>query len=103
MVKKGLLFSILMIMTVVVAACGEQNEAADGKVLQVGATGQSYPYAYKEKGELTGFDVELIETIADNLGYEVEWHLMDFSGVMAQMETGRLDTVANQIYITDER
>jgi putative S-methylcysteine transport system substrate-binding protein len=40
---------------------------------------------------------------SSKIGYKVEWHLTDFSGVMGQLETGKIDTVANQVAITDER
>jgi putative amino-acid transport system substrate-binding protein len=76
---------------------------AEDKVLRVGATGQSYPFAYKEADKLQGFDVETVETIAGKLGYKVEWQLTEFSGLMAQLETGKLDTVSNQVAVTEER
>ena len=53
----------------------------------MGATGQSYPNAYQENEKLVGFDVEVIETIAKNLGYTVEWTLSDFSGLMGQLRS----------------
>ncbi|WP_028552853.1 amino acid ABC transporter substrate-binding protein [Paenibacillus sp. UNC451MF] len=86
-------------------AAGGTNSAApqEEKVLRVGATGQSYPYAYKEDNKLQGFDVEVVEAIAKKLGYKVEWQLTEFSGVMAQLELGKLDTVSNQVAITPER
>lgn len=88
-------------------ACGSGDSSADGgdeaKVLHVGATGQSYPFAYKEGDKLQGFDVEVIEHVADKIGYDVDWTLMEFSGVMGQLQAGKLDTVANQVAVTDER
>ena len=52
---------------------------------------------------LTGFDVELTELIAEDLGYKVEWVTSDFSGIMGQLGSGKLDTVANAVAITPER
>ena len=92
------------------AACGSDADTDgdatgdDGaRVLLVGSTGQSYPNSYQEDGELIGFDVEVIETAAANLGWTVEWTNTDFSGLMGQLEAGRLDTVANAVAMTDER
>lgn len=93
------------------AACGSDENGTDdgatadgeGRVLLVGSTGQSYPNSYQEDGELVGFDVEVIETAAANLGWTVEWTNTDFSGLMGQLEAGRLDTVANAVAMTDER
>lgn len=100
---KGLL-AITLGLSLLLAACGSGGQAAsDEKVLRIGATGQSYPFAYKEGEKLQGFDVEVAEAIAAKLGYKVEWQLAEFSGVMGQLETGRVDTVANQVAMTNER
>ncbi|MPV39115.1 transporter substrate-binding domain-containing protein [Georgenia subflava] len=96
----------------VLAACSgtatddETTAAAGGeesRTLRVGSTGQSYPNSFQEDGELIGFDVEVIETAAANLGWDVEWTNTDFAGLMGQLEAGRLDTVANAVAITEER
>src|SRR5699024_1947688 len=109
----GVFISILVIG--IIAACGnsstsdenteEENtqEEESEKVLRAGSTAQSYPNGYEEDGELVGFDVEVFETIADNLGYSVEWVKADFAGLMGQLETGRIDTIANVVAITPER
>ena len=105
---------ILGALLLFVAACGSkddsasnENESGDSseevKVIKAGSTGQSYPNGYKEGEDLVGFDVEVLETIAENLGYEVEWVLTDFSGLMGQLESKRIDTVANAVAVTDER
>ena len=79
------------------------SEGATTQVIRAGSTGQSYPNAYKEGDELVGFDVELLETAAERAGYTVEWTNADFAGLMGQLEAGRLDTVANNVALTEER
>nr|WP_106782326.1 amino acid ABC transporter substrate-binding protein [Lysinibacillus timonensis] len=109
-------FSFLLILTLVIgilAACGGAgedtttdegtNQTEEKKVIRVGATGQSYPNSYKENDKLVGFDVEVLETVANNLGYEVEWVNSDFSGLLGQLETGKIDTIANAVAVTAER
>ncbi|MBU5195292.1 transporter substrate-binding domain-containing protein, partial [Vibrio cholerae] len=68
-----------------------------------GATGQSFPNSYQEDGELIGFDVEVLETIAKNLGYKVQWTLAGFEGLVGQLGVGKLDTIANAFEYTEER
>lgn len=89
----------------VLAACGNgsSEEASGDKIMRVGATGQSFPNSYQEDGELTGFDVEVLETIAANLGYTVEWTTGGFDGLVTQLNTGKLDTIANNFAETEER
>lgn len=108
--------SFLLILTLVVgilAACGggaeegttndATNQTEEKKVIRVGATGQSYPNSYKENDKLVGFDVEVLEIAAANLGYEVEWVNSDFSGLLGQLETKKIDTIANAVAVTEER
>lgn len=95
------------------AACGGNDtgssssasatEAEISKVIRAGSTGQSFPNGYKEGDKLVGFDVELLEEAAKRAGYTVEWTTVDFSGLMGQLEAGRLDTVANNVAVTPER
>ena len=105
MKNKKWLVVLFAAMLAVLAACGggDQSEGKDEKVLKVGATGQSYPFAYKDNGKLVGFDVEVTEAIAKKLGYKLDWQLSEFSGLMGQLTSGKLDTVSNQVAITDER
>lgn len=107
--KKIVFLLISFAVVVMLAACGgdtdtsQSGENEDKKVLRAGSTSQSYPNGYEENGKLIGYDVEVLETIAGNLGYEVEWVKSDFSGLMGQLETGRIDTVANFVAVTPER
>lgn len=97
----------------VAAACGKQasskeqgavDAATNEKiVLKVGATGQSFPNSFKEGDQLVGYDVEVIEAIANNLGYEIEWTTAAFDGLLASLNAGKLDSVANNFAITPER
>ncbi|MED3961294.1 transporter substrate-binding domain-containing protein [Niallia taxi] len=106
MMKKKLLVLITMAVMLLLAACGSGNEESgdsNKKVLRAGSTAQSYPNGYEEDGKLVGFDVEVFEKIASNLGYDVEWVKTDFAGLMGQLETGKIDTVANFVAVTDER
>lgn len=105
MIMKKLTLSVIALTTAfLVAGCDPQDSAAQGeKVLKVGSTGQSYPSGFKQDNKLVGFDVEVTETIAKDLNYKVEWVTADFSGLMGQLEAGKLATVANVVAITPAR
>ncbi|MFC7374670.1 transporter substrate-binding domain-containing protein [Brachybacterium sp. GCM10030267] len=81
------------------AACS----GGDSGAIRAGSTGQSFPNSYQQDGTLVGFDVEAIETIAENLGRSVDWTNADFSGLMGQLEARKLDTIANNVAVTEER
>ncbi|TCP23767.1 amino acid ABC transporter substrate-binding protein (PAAT family) [Scopulibacillus darangshiensis] len=105
--KKGFVI-IVGLMLLVLSACGNSSSSSgsgsdDKKVIRVGTTAQSFPNGYVEDGKLVGFDVEVFEHIAKDLGYKVEWEKTDFAGLMGQLETGRIDTIANFVALTPER
>lgn len=55
------------------------------------------------QGELTGFEVELLEAVAAELGLEVEWQDVAFEDVLGQLSLGVTDLAAASITVTDER
>ncbi|MDI4639294.1 MULTISPECIES: amino acid ABC transporter substrate-binding protein [Halomonadaceae] len=76
-------------------------QAADP--LKVGMSGGYFPFTFVEQDELKGFEVDVLEAVADQMGVEVEFVTANFSGLFGMLESGRIDTIANQITITDER
>lgn len=110
MFNKKLSLATILLSSITLFGCNEENKTntsaaapAAEKVLHVGTTGQSYPNGFKQDNKLVGFDVETTEAIAKELGYKVEWTTVEFSGLMGQLEAGRLDTVANAVAVTDAR
>src|SRR5699024_1314180 len=112
--KRNIMFVLSIIsLLIALSACSsdsttseaeaDNDETEEKKVIEAGATGQSFPNSIEEDGELTGFDVEVLEAVADELGYEVDWVTTAFDGLVAQLDPGRLDTIANVMQITDER
>jgi putative S-methylcysteine transport system substrate-binding protein len=77
--------------------------AGEDNILRVGTSGDYAPFTYKEKGVVTGFDIAVVEAIAKKIGYQVKWEVADFVGLFGQLDSGRIDTVANQLSITPER
>lgn len=82
---------------------GTQAPTAQVCTVKIGSTGQSFPNGYKENDKLTGFDIEIAEKIGEKIGCKVEWTLAEFGGLMGQLETGRLDTIANNVVETQAR
>ena len=57
----------------------------------------------EESGELSGFDYELINAIAEDQNFEVEWENMEFDGLVPAIQAGNIDIVASGLSITYER
>lgn len=84
-------------------AAENSGEEVSDNVIRVGATGQSFPNSYREGDELIGYDVEVLEHVAEHLGYEVDWTLASFDGLMGQLANNQIDTIANAFEVTEER
>lgn len=58
---------------------------------------------HNEAGELTGFDIEVARAIASELGVEASFAEGEWDGLLAGVDSGRYDTMANGVSVTDER
>jgi len=76
-------------------------------VISVGSMGDEKPYAFTdEKGEFTGFDIELFLDVARRIGFDakhVTFTGQDFSALMPSVANGRFDVAAAAIGTTDAR
>lgn len=74
-----------------------------GKII-VGVEGTFPPFTYHDDdGTLVGYDVEVAQKIAEYLGVEVEFVESDWDSLLAGVDSGRLDTVINDVTVTEER
>ncbi|MFV8570678.1 amino acid ABC transporter substrate-binding protein [Marinobacter sp. SBS5] len=76
--------------------------AQDGP-LRVGMSGQYFPFTFVEQDELKGFEVDVMNALGEEMGREIQYETANFSGLFGMLQSGRIDTVANQITITEER
>ncbi|MAY70984.1 amino acid ABC transporter substrate-binding protein [Halomonas litopenaei] len=76
---------------------------AHADTLKVGMSGGYFPFTFVEQDTLKGFEVDVMEAVAEEMGTEVEFVTANFSGLFGMLESGRIDTIANQITITEER
>jgi polar amino acid transport system substrate-binding protein len=72
-------------------------------MLTVGSDIPFPPFEFREGGQLTGFDVELVEEIASRLNLQTDWRDTAFDTIFTQLAAGRYDLVASATTITPER
>ncbi|OCA88353.1 amino acid ABC transporter substrate-binding protein [Bacillus sp. FJAT-27225] len=116
-------------MVLVLAACGSNDNANNGggnkgdtnkeetankddllaKVkdegkLVVGTEGTYAPFSFhNDKGELTGFDVEIAREVGKRLGVDVEFQETNWDAIFAGLDAKRFDMIANQVGIRPDR
>lgn len=74
-------------------------------VLVVGTEGTYKPFTFHAEGsgDLTGFDVDVITAVAEELGVDVEFKETQWDAIFAGLESKRFDVIANQVSINPER
>ncbi len=112
--KKFLALLMAGLMTVSMAACGGSgNEAAegadeaaaDGAKTYVIATDTAFPpFEFTNAdGEFVGIDVDIINAIAEDQGFNVRIDSLGFDAALAAVQSGQADGVIAGMSITEER
>ncbi len=75
----------------------------EGKLV-IGTEGTYPPFTFHDdKGELTGFDVEIATEIAKRLGVEPVFLETQWDAIFAGLDSKRFDMIANQVGIREDR
>lgn len=123
--RKGLLFILIVSLTVFLAACGSSNqegesadnndgeEASDAKwseiqeegEIVVGTSGTLFPASYYPEGsdEMTGYDVEIMREVAKRLDLDLKFEEYGVDGLLSAINSGRVDAVINDMEVTEDR
>jgi len=109
----------LMLAGLVLAACSKQEppaaapvasapaSAAAAPVAKVYSVGTDAAYApfesQNEKGEIVGFDIDVVNAVAKKAGIEVKFINTPWEGIFNNLQQGDRDILVSAITITDER
>ena len=76
---------------------------ASGKIV-IGVFSDKHPFGYvDEGGEYAGYDIELANRLAKDLGVEVEFVSTEAANRVEYLETGKVDVILANFTVTDER
>ncbi|WP_160721532.1 transporter substrate-binding domain-containing protein [Bacillus sp. USDA818B3_A] len=107
--KKSILILMLIFTLVVMAACGQKDETneaknTDKKVLTMATSADFAPFESRNpSGKVEGFDIDLANAIADELGYKLEIKDMKFDGLVGALQAKRVDMVLAGMSATEKR
>lgn len=74
------------------------------KKIVVGVDDQIAPMAFRdENNNITGFDIDYLTAVAEEMGYEIEFQGIDWSSKFMELESGKIDIIASGFTIDDER
>ena len=83
---------------------GQTPAEEEKKTYVVGIDGEYPPYSYIDKnGTPQGFDVESIQWIANESGFDVRIQAIAWDGIIPALNAGKIDMVYSGMTITEER
>ncbi|MBG0739691.1 amino acid ABC transporter substrate-binding protein [Paeniglutamicibacter antarcticus] len=73
--------------------------------LVIATEGTYKPFTFHAdgSGQLTGYDVEIAQAVADKMGVKATFRETQFDGIFAGLEANRFDMIANQVSINPQR
>ncbi len=102
----------LVAVALILAACGKKEEPAPvaapapapAKVYVVGTDAAYAPFeSQNEKGEIVGFDIDVVKAVAAKAGIEVKFVNTPWEGIFNTLAQGDRDLLVSAITVTDER
>ena len=86
------------------AADDALNAVQQRGTLRIGIEGTYPPFNYQdEKGQFVGFEIDLGNALAETMGVKAQFQPTKWDGLLAALDSGRIDVIINQVTITDAR
>ncbi|ABZ83316.1 glutamine abc transporter, glutamine-binding protein [Heliomicrobium modesticaldum Ice1] len=112
-VKTGLMGMLALGMLITAAGCGGGEKAAQAptgdkssakKTIKVATDAAYAPFEWKdEKGEIVGFDIDLIKAVGKELNADIELIDTPFDGIIAALTNKNVDMLISAMTITEKR
>src|SRR5919112_4324433 len=100
MVRKSLTTAAVVAATIVMGTASASAQAP----LKVGANVGNVPWEFQnEKGEIVGFEIDLMNEVGKRLNQRVEFVNIPFQGLFAAVQSGQIDAAVSSITITKKR
>ncbi|AOY60579.1 transporter substrate-binding domain-containing protein [Desulfococcus multivorans] len=110
--KKFALLMLLLLVSVLLSACANMSYPAAPTIdnilrkqeLVLGTSGNQPPFSMTTRdGQLIGFDVDLAQAMADDLGVPLKVRTMPFAELLPALAAGNVDMVISGLTMTPER
>ena len=112
-IKKLVMVVVVFALVLSICGCNSKKEKdtlaaiKDKGTLIVGTSADYPPYEFHAmidgQDTIVGFDMDIANVIAEDLGVELEIKDMDFDGLLAALSTGKVDMVVAGMTPNDER
>lgn len=91
----------------VMAGCGNQEKAAENnEPLRIATNATFVPFEFKDNEnseDYKGFEIDLIKAVAKEMGRDIQFNNIPFSGIIPIIQQGDMDIAVAGMTITPER
>jgi branched-chain amino acid transport system substrate-binding protein len=111
--KWGTWLAILMVVAMLLSACTTPKTTTPTAVPETKVETKTYVVAtdaafppmefVDENKNIAGFDIDLLNAIAEAMGFKVEWKNTAWDGIFAGLESGDYDAIMSSVTIRDDR
>lgn len=99
--------TLLVLLALTLSGCNlisPDEKGGDVEKVVVGLNAEYPPFEYvDDNGDLAGFDIDLMNAIAEKAGFEIEWVNTRWDGIFVALSSGEFDAVCSAATITEER
>jgi ABC-type amino acid transport substrate-binding protein len=102
--------ALLLVMVLPVTATSQPTSdrathaQVEGSTTKIGTNAEYPPFeSVDEEGNIIGFDIDLMDAIAADAGFEIEWINTKWDGIFTALASGEFDAVISAATITPER
>lgn len=101
--------ALILLSVLLIASCSKDSgdrlsQIEDKGQITVAMEGTWSPWTYHDaSGQLVGYDTEVAKGIAEYLGVEAVFVEGEWDGLLAGLDAGRYDIMANGVDVTPER
>ncbi|HVG34203.1 MAG TPA: ABC transporter permease subunit [Pyrinomonadaceae bacterium] len=99
-------FAALLLFLMLPAAVSAQSSlqrVRQNGILRIGTDATYPPLEYVENGQFAGFEIDLANAVARELGVRAEFINASFDGIFPALQNGSFDAVVSSVTITPER
>ncbi|CQR47887.1 Arginine-binding extracellular protein ArtP precursor [Paraliobacillus sp. PM-2] len=105
-----LVVACIGLLSVLLVGCGTGNDNTSGdsgeskEILEIATSADFAPFESRnENGDIVGFDIDLANYVAEELGYKLEIKDMKFDGLVGALQSNRVDMVLAGMSATEDR
>ena len=107
-----ILLGLLVVSLLAISGCVDKTAeqavepAENVQTYVIGTEPYFPPFEYADENSsstIIGFDVDLINAIAEDQGFKVQWKDLEFDALIPALQSGQVDIIASGMTITAER